>query len=151
MFGSLDDETICSVWTRGFPWVSTQLWIGLGLIMLLGGLGLIFSLYFWLVVGWMSKLLDLGVGWMWVGFFAISRLIYSPFKKPTFTYLLDTLWHHWKHVVALLEFATRVNPAVTNNVKNGWVDGLYAPMLALRWSPNISIELSSVCAQKHYL
>jgi hypothetical protein len=38
----------------GFPWISTQLWIGLGLIMLLIGLDLIFSLYFWVVVGWMS-------------------------------------------------------------------------------------------------
>jgi hypothetical protein len=37
--------------------------------MLLGGLSLISSLYFWVIVGWMLKLLDLGVGWMWVGFF----------------------------------------------------------------------------------
>jgi hypothetical protein len=45
--------------------------------MLLGGLCLIYSfcfLCFLVVVGWMSKLLDLGVGWMWVGFFDISRV-----------------------------------------------------------------------------
>jgi hypothetical protein len=34
--------------------------------MLLGGLGLIFSLCFWVVVGWMLKLLDLGVGWVFL-------------------------------------------------------------------------------------
>jgi hypothetical protein len=48
----------------GFSWVSTQLWIVLGLIILLGGLGLIFFLYFCVVVRWMSKLLDLGVDWV---------------------------------------------------------------------------------------
>jgi hypothetical protein len=35
-----------------FPWVFTQLWIGLELIMLLGGMSLISSLYF---------------GWFWNG------------------------------------------------------------------------------------
>jgi hypothetical protein len=55
--------------------------------MLLNRLGLIFSLCFWMVVGWMSKLLDLGVGWMWVGFFAISRL-----KRDVIISFLDLIF-----------------------------------------------------------
>jgi hypothetical protein len=45
-----------------FPWVSTQLRVGLGSIILLDGLGLMFFLYFGVGVGWISKLLYLDMG-----------------------------------------------------------------------------------------
>lgn len=49
-------------------------WVGFNfLLMFLGG------------CGWMSKLLDLGMGWMWVGFFSISRLR----RRPSLLNLFD--------------------------------------------------------------
>jgi hypothetical protein len=58
-----------------FPWVSTQLRVGLGSIILLDGLGLIFFLYFGVGVGWISKLLYLGMGGSGLDFLPLAGLV----------------------------------------------------------------------------
>jgi hypothetical protein len=58
----------------GFPWVFTQLRVGLGSIILLDGLGLISFLYFGVGVGWISKLLYLGMGGSGLNFLPLAGL-----------------------------------------------------------------------------
>ena len=57
----------------GFPWFSTHLRFGLGLIKLLDGLGLIYFLCFSVGVEWISRLLYVGMGSVWFGFVAIRH------------------------------------------------------------------------------
>jgi hypothetical protein len=63
----------------GFPWVSTQLRVGSGSIILLDGLGLIYFLYLG-GCGMDIKVIIFGYEWEWVGFFAISRP--TPVSSP---------------------------------------------------------------------
>jgi hypothetical protein len=56
----------------GFPWFSTHLRFGLGSIKLLDGLGLIY-LCFSVGVEWISRLLYVGMDWVWFGFVAIRH------------------------------------------------------------------------------
>jgi hypothetical protein len=65
----------------GFPWVSTQLRVGLWSIILLDGLGLISFLYFGVGVGWISNLLYLGMGGSGLDFLPLAGLNvpYQPY------------------------------------------------------------------------
>jgi hypothetical protein len=47
----------------------------LGSIILLDGLGLIYFLYFWVGVGWISKLLDLGIGGCGLDYLPLAVLL----------------------------------------------------------------------------
>jgi hypothetical protein len=63
-----------------FLWVSTQLRVGLGSIILLDGLVLMF-LYFRVGVGCISKLLYLGMGESGLDFLPLAGLIWRGPKK----------------------------------------------------------------------
>jgi hypothetical protein len=54
----------------------TQLRVGLGSIILLDVLGLISFLYFWMGVGWISKLLDLGMVGRGLEFLPLAVLLW---------------------------------------------------------------------------
>jgi hypothetical protein len=58
---------------RMYSWFSTHLRFGLRSIKLLNGLDLIYFLCFCVGVEWISRLLYVGMGWVWFGFVAISR------------------------------------------------------------------------------